>query len=71
MRVRRLKVKDGKILNIEKYPNFSATGSIKGMKDKFYGKDDGMYSILSSLISLSLEHIGKKRKMRCILRRTT
>lgn len=39
MRVRRLKVKDGKILNIEKYPNFSATGSIKGMKDKFYGKD--------------------------------
>lgn len=39
MKVRRLKVKDGKILNIEKYPNFSATGSIKGMKDKFYGKD--------------------------------
>ena len=21
------------------YPNFSATGSIKGMKDKYYGKD--------------------------------
>ena len=39
MRVRRLKKEDGKILKIERYPNFSANGSIKGMKDKFYGKD--------------------------------
>lgn len=34
-----LKVADGKIIGIEKYPNFSADGSIKGMKDQFYGKD--------------------------------
>lgn len=39
MRVRRLKVEDGKILKIERYPNFHVSGSIKGMKDQFYGKD--------------------------------
>jgi len=25
--------------NLSEYPNFSKTGSIKGMKDKYYGKD--------------------------------
>lgn len=25
--------------NLSEYPNFSKSGSIKGMKDKFYGKD--------------------------------
>lgn len=25
--------------NLSQYPNFSATGSIKGMKKQFYGKD--------------------------------
>ena len=39
MKVRRLKVSDGKRINIDKYPSFSATGSVKGMKEKFYGKD--------------------------------
>lgn len=39
MRVRRMKVDEGKAVNISQYPNFSATGSIKGMKDNFYGKD--------------------------------
>lgn len=24
---------------VSSYPSFSATGSIKGMKDQFYGKD--------------------------------
>ena len=24
---------------VENFPNFSATGSIKGMKDKYYGKN--------------------------------
>lgn len=27
------------IYNLDRYPNFSATGSIKGMKEKFYGKN--------------------------------
>lgn len=34
-----LSVSDGKRLHIEAYPNFHKSGSIKGMKDKFYGKD--------------------------------
>ena len=38
-RVKYLKVSDGKALHIEQYPNFSATGSIQGMKEKYYGKD--------------------------------
>lgn len=38
-RVKYLYVKDGRRLGIDKYPNFSASGSIKGMKEKFYGKD--------------------------------
>lgn len=27
------------IYNLEQYPNFSVTGSIIGMKEKYYGKD--------------------------------
>lgn len=39
MKVKYLKVSDGKRLNIEQFPNFSCTGSIKGMKKQFYGED--------------------------------
>lgn len=39
MRVRYLSVKDGKNVKIERYPNFSATGSVEGMKEKFYGRN--------------------------------
>ena len=39
MRVKYLKVGLGEKFNIDQFPNFSATGSIRGMKDKFYGKD--------------------------------
>ena len=35
MRVKYLKVEDGKRLNISQFPNFSVTGSVKGMKDKY------------------------------------
>ena len=34
-----IKVKDGERLNISQFPNFNATGSVKGMKEKYYGKD--------------------------------
>ncbi len=39
MRVKYLPVADGRRLGIEQFPNFSVTGSIKGMKEKYYGKD--------------------------------
>lgn len=39
MRVKYLKVKDGKKFGISNFPNFSASGSIKGMKENFYSKN--------------------------------
>jgi len=30
---------EGMRWNLSQYPNFSATGSIRGMKEKYYGKD--------------------------------
>lgn len=38
-RVKYLNVSEGKAINIQQFPNFSVTGSIKGMKDNVYGKD--------------------------------
>lgn len=39
MRVKYLPVVEGQRLGIDKFPNFSATGSVRGMKRDFYGKD--------------------------------
>ena len=39
MRVKYLKVQDGERLHIDDYPNFSRTGSIRGMKKLYYGAD--------------------------------
>ncbi|MDE7245478.1 MAG: hypothetical protein K2O18_16110 [Oscillospiraceae bacterium] len=39
MRVKTLSVSEGKQLGIEAFPNFSVTGSIIGMKRKYYGED--------------------------------
>lgn len=40
MRVKYLPVAEGRALNIDQFPNFSASGSVKGMKEKYYGKDN-------------------------------
>ena len=39
MKVKTVLVSDYERLNLTNYPNFSKTGSIKGMKDKYYGKN--------------------------------
>lgn len=39
MRTKKITVKHGQELGISSFPNFSASGSIKGMKVKYYGKD--------------------------------
>jgi hypothetical protein len=39
MKTRYMTVRQGNDLRIHKYPNFSATGSISGMKKMFYGND--------------------------------
>ena len=37
--VRRMSLKEGEAVNIDEYPNFHKSGSIKGMKKMYYGKD--------------------------------
>lgn len=39
MRVRYLSISRGKAIHIETFPNFHASGSIKGMKKLFYGEN--------------------------------
>lgn len=39
MKVKYLKVVDGKRLNIAAFPNFSVSGNVKRMKELYYGKD--------------------------------
>ena len=39
MRTRYLKIKDGVKFGIGNFPSFSASGSIRGMKKLYYGKD--------------------------------
>lgn len=39
MRVRYLSISRGKAIHIETFPNFHASGSIKGMKNMFYGEN--------------------------------
>lgn len=38
-RVRYMNKTEKKIYNLWRYPNFSATGSVRGMKAKYYGRD--------------------------------
>lgn len=38
-RVRYMNREMKKIYNLSQYPNFSVTGSIIGMKEKYYGQD--------------------------------
>lgn len=38
-RVKYLTVASGERLHIKNYPNFHKSGSIKGMKEKYYGKN--------------------------------
>lgn len=39
MRVKRMTVKQGKAVNISRFPNFDRTGSVVGMKKLYYGRD--------------------------------
>ena len=39
VRVKTLSVKDGKNYNIHRFPSFHKSGSITGMKNKYYGKN--------------------------------
>lgn len=38
-KVKQLKKEDGDRVNISRFPNFHRTGSVQGMKEKYYGRD--------------------------------
>lgn len=38
-RVKYVYTADKKRINLSSFPNFSVTGSIRGMKERYYGKD--------------------------------
>lgn len=52
-RVKYLPVADGKALGIENFPNFDASGSVKGMKEKYYGKDALLVRCGSNIYNVS------------------
>lgn len=59
-RVKTLTITEGSIHHIENYPNFHKSGSIKGMKEKYYGKDallvrcsNYIYNVPNSIYSLA------------------
>lgn len=39
MRTRYMRKAEAERCNLSQYPNFHASGSIRGMKEKYYGKD--------------------------------
>jgi len=39
MRVKYLSVAEGRKVRIDAFPNFSASGSVRGMKEMYYGND--------------------------------
>lgn len=39
MKVKNMTIKEGERVNLSQFPIFSVTGSIKGMKKLYYGKD--------------------------------
>jgi len=53
-RVKTIKIKD-KPSNLDQFPNFSSSGSIKGMKDKFYGQDALLVRCGSYIYNVSAE----------------
>ena len=39
VKVKTLSVSEGKRVGIDNFPNFHKSGSIRGMKEQYYGKD--------------------------------
>ena len=39
MRVKKMTVDEGKRAGLSRFPNFHKSGSIRGMKKRYYGKD--------------------------------
>ena len=59
MRVKYLKVSDGKRLGVAVYPSFHESGSIAGMKKQFYGEDALLVKCGSYIYSVGGDEYGK------------
>ena len=53
-RVRYLPVAEGRRVNIEAFPNFDKSGSVIGMKKKYYGEDALLVRCGSYIYNVSL-----------------
>ncbi|WP_150980664.1 hypothetical protein [Heminiphilus faecis] len=57
MRVKSMTVAEGKRVNISRFPNFHRSGSIKGMKQMYYGKSALLVKCGSYIYNVSSEPI--------------
>lgn len=57
MRVKSMTVAEGKRVNISRFPNFHRSGSIKGMKQMYYGKSALLVRCGSYIYNVSSEPI--------------
>ena len=61
MKTRTLTAQQGQQFNISDFPNFSATGSITGMRKQFYGKDALLVKCGSYIYNVSNEIYNQAR----------
>jgi len=55
MKTKYVSVKEAGKYNLSLYPNFSSTGSITGMKKKYYGKDATLVKSGSYIYNVPLD----------------
>ena len=55
MRMKTLSKRDGESVNITRFPNFHRTGSIRGMKKLYYGKEALLVRCESWIYNVSSE----------------
>lgn len=55
MRIRRMTIEQGKRVGIDRFPNFHKTGSVRGMKRLYYGKNSLLVRCGSYIYNVSAE----------------
>jgi len=67
--MKKISIEAGEQINISQYPNFSSTGNVKGMKEKYYGKDalfiqcgNYIYNVPQNIYN-SVDKLNKKTKI--------
>lgn len=55
MRIRRMTIEQGKRVGISRFPNFHKTGSVRGMRKLYYGKDCLLVRCGSYIYNVSAE----------------